>query len=342
MVYESRKSRLGKEEKENYERMLYALRAFRQDFPILPCSPEKLLSLYGDLVSDHPELFYVSPSYSYEQGPDSMSLHFSYLYGKEEAMRMSKEMEALAQSFSMSSKRESVDAFLSWIIRECRYEIDDENNQNASSVLLAKVAQCSGFAKSLKYVCDHQKIMSFIINGELHNEEGEWAPHAWNLVYLDGKYHHVDPTCILASNPGGNFANEAFHFWNDYQMRKTHRWKEEEYPPSLFALDPDTHMPVKIDEDSLPSFSSPDELEKWLKKEYRKGQREYLFNLEGEEGDEEKMKLIQSALKRFMNACRISGNASTQYGGNSFKITLSEENSPFSGMASLFKKIFGR
>ncbi|WP_434336280.1 MAG6410 family transglutaminase-related lipoprotein [Mycoplasma capricolum] len=86
-----------------------------------------------------------------------------------------------------------------WVTTNIKYDWNLENlfsNQSAYSGLVLKNTVCTGYAKAFKMIMDELNIPSRIITGTARfgNLTGRGSRHAWNMVEIDGKWYHVDPT----------------------------------------------------------------------------------------------------------------------------------------------------
>ncbi len=75
------------------------------------------------------------------------------------------------------------------------YDGSAENAHNAYGALVEGRAVCEGYAEAFAYLLRKAGIQSFIVTGKSANPgSGTSEGHAWNLVRIDGKYYHADPT----------------------------------------------------------------------------------------------------------------------------------------------------
>lgn len=98
-----------------------------------------------------------------------------------------------------------------WLIENLKYDItmQKENNSNIYGALIENNVVCEGYAKAFKYILDDLEIPCVIICGEVVDENGISQKHAWNEVYLNGKWYAIDVTWddpIIIG--GGNLTNE--------------------------------------------------------------------------------------------------------------------------------------
>ena len=98
-----------------------------------------------------------------------------------------------------------------WLIDNIKYDVtmQKENNSNIYGALIENNVVCEGYAKAFKYILDDLEIPCVIICGEVVDEKGIIQKHAWNEVYLNGKWYAIDVTWddpIIIG--GGNLTNE--------------------------------------------------------------------------------------------------------------------------------------
>ena len=60
--------------------------------------------------------------------------------------------------------------------------------------LIDKECVCEGYAKTLKYLLNAANIPCEIIQGQATSSSGKTESHAWNIVYLEGKWYYIDAT----------------------------------------------------------------------------------------------------------------------------------------------------
>jgi len=106
-----------------------------------------------------------------------------------------KELENKARQLSGSAlnSRDKLKACHDFIVNHARYaspaEIKNQDVHSAASLMLNGVAVCQGYASAFKIMCDAIRFPCVILIG---SSKGEI--HAWNLVYLDRQWLHVDVT----------------------------------------------------------------------------------------------------------------------------------------------------
>ena len=91
--------------------------------------------------------------------------------------------------------------------------------RTAYGALVEGSAEGEGFAMAYKAVCDLLGLECMVVSGRLDKET-----HAWNIVCLDGIYHHVDASQLGAGGYTGVLQNDE-EMWGRYW------WDIDLYPP---------------------------------------------------------------------------------------------------------------
>jgi hypothetical protein len=96
---------------------------------------------------------------------------------------------------------EKVKSFYDWIALNIRYDVAEarqvnrsSKKQEAASVLRSGKAVCHGYATLFTELCNLSGIPSFLISGYTRQDQFSNEGHAWNVVFVEGKWHHVDVT----------------------------------------------------------------------------------------------------------------------------------------------------
>ncbi len=97
------------------------------------------------------------------------------------------------------SHTEKYRAIFNWIIKEIKYDLVQAENgvdsNRPSLVLKNRKCVCFGYANLLKIMCYTQDIPAMVVLGEAFWNNGKKiGDHAWDYVYLDGRWLVSDPT----------------------------------------------------------------------------------------------------------------------------------------------------
>jgi len=122
-----------------------------------------------------------------------------------------------------------------WLVASLTYDAsagDDTDENGSYGALASRRTMCRGYAETL---CLLLKCYTDIdvreAVGNARRDEGEdWIGHAWNLVYVDGRWIQVDATF---DDPEGNPDGTVLHYYfgqNDTVMKANHQWNADYYP----------------------------------------------------------------------------------------------------------------
>lgn len=99
------------------------------------------------------------------------------------------------------SDREKVKAVHDWIIQQTKYDIENqrrrtipEDSYHIEGVMLKGVAVCNGYVEAFDYFMEVLGIPHEVVVGKSVGRGGAVGSHAWNRVWIDGKWLSVDCT----------------------------------------------------------------------------------------------------------------------------------------------------
>lgn len=175
-------------------------------------SVSDLDTVYQGFLYDHPEIFWLSSSYSYrvsgsaagEETADAVSV-IPIPETAEELDLQIREFESAAQNMldraeKADGDRERAEILYRCLTDEIEYEEEAlydstlQNEHTAYGAIAKKEAVCDGFALAYKYLLDRCGIKCILIPGT-----SEGMPHVWNTVFWDNAWHEADPTWDAAS-----------------------------------------------------------------------------------------------------------------------------------------------
>lgn len=158
---------------------------------------------YFKILNDNPQLFYVAGQYSgsFYQGADTInSYKVTYLYDKETAMQMRKDLEkaaeqAVAQVDTSLDDYEQALIVHDYLVQNCEYDYENyQKNQvpdishTAYGSLVNHIAVCDGYSDAFSYIMDNKLGISCDV------VSSQAMAHAWNMIEIGGKWYHVDAT----------------------------------------------------------------------------------------------------------------------------------------------------
>ena len=83
-----------------------------------------------------------------------------------------------------------------YLIDNVEYDSNYEsvNPYSIYGTLVQGQAVCEGYSRTFKYLLNAAGIECELVQGSATNSEGTTQSHAWNIVYLEGKWYYVDTT----------------------------------------------------------------------------------------------------------------------------------------------------
>ena len=121
---------------------------------------------------------------------------------------------------------QKLDMLYAYLINTCAYAPTWEKNRanTAWGALIYKEAQCSGYARAFKALCDAVDIPCYYV----HASEAAYNPsHQWNIVQIGGKWYHIDTQACIFLVSDAVYANMGME-WDRSQFPQC--------PESFFAI----------------------------------------------------------------------------------------------------------
>lgn len=327
--------RLSYEKKREYETFLSAAQSGETEFRTFLTRNEDIMEVFSAVLNDHPEVYDLSPFYEMEMQYIGLRkrvlMKFSYLYSIKDMKKIDDKMVEVYNSLQKRNGVDFLDGIVEYFVMNCRYGRDDRVNQNAASSLYFHEAQCSGFARGMKFLCDRKGIPCIVIEGFI-KQNGRKENHAWNLVYLDGSYYHICPTTILGSNPDKTLPIfKPTFLLSDRKMQENgFVWEMRDYPicPMNHPLADSRSYSQQGSasgtnaNSSLKHFSSLAPLRAYMEEEYKKGNKSVTFILDIGNSGQEKMKYVSNAAMMVAQKLHASGSINYSYDGTSLTVEL--------------------
>lgn len=129
-----------------------------------------------------------------------INLTINRVYSNADIEKINKELDKIENKIIKSNKddRTNIKAIHDYIIKNTKYSEDNNNNYEFNNASTAKgvffdgFATCNGYTDAAALLLDRLNIKNIRISG---------GSHIWNLVYLDGKWLHLDLTWDDPVNP---------------------------------------------------------------------------------------------------------------------------------------------
>ena len=237
-------SNLGPDQKA-YDAALKCFQSRGRDFS--PPSTVKVVELFINILNEHPEIFYVGQEVKISSGFFQRSVSPLYLYSPSETEKLRRQIDAVAEEIISANINEhqsdydKVRALHDYLKTNVEYDyanisstrVNERNFAEAHNIigpLLKKKCVCEGFAKAFKFLCDKIGLESWVVSGT-GNSAVDSGPHAWNIVRINGYYHHVDVTWDNQFSDSALVPNYGYMNLSDEEISKDHTWNRKHYPP---------------------------------------------------------------------------------------------------------------
>lgn len=196
-------SKLNKKEKKCYLELYEAILKSESGITINNISEEKINTIIGYILADHPEIFW-SEGYAtcYEEDVDkNIEVYPIYNALKGEKKSTKKKLEKIRDEIVSSIQAESdydkVKAVYDYVIQNTEYVEGSQYNQSIMGAMLNKQTVCAGYAKTVQYLLKALGVDSTYIAGTTvknPTDSAEPVRHAWNMVKVNGDYFYLDAT----------------------------------------------------------------------------------------------------------------------------------------------------
>lgn len=107
---------------------------------------------------------------------------------------------------NLTSEELKARAIFSWILNHIKYDqilVKQKNayefQYEAEFVYKIREATCVGYSALFAEMCKHASITTYAIGGYVKDHESfehiyPYSTHMWNVIYLNGRWHHIDLT----------------------------------------------------------------------------------------------------------------------------------------------------
>lgn len=308
-------AQLTPDEQEIYRQVLSSLQEMEEETEVSTQDTAVLEEIFLAVMNDHPEIFYAE-GYEftrYLRGDQVEKLTFSgkYTMTEQEASEKAALIEAEADAWlagrpqNSTSEYETVKYLYETLIQKTDYKLEAESNQTIVSVFLYGESVCQGYARALQYLLQKAGIACTLATGEAGG-----VGHAWDVVRVDNRWYHVDPTWgdvsyrlegqeEISSRPAVSY---DYLCVGSEEIKRTHTIREEEKLPvcdakgasyyereGLYLTEPDEAKLDQIFADALERKESfltlkcaDDSTFVWLKNVLLKEQKIFRWLPEGE------------------------------------------------------------
>jgi hypothetical protein len=153
-------------------------------------------------------------------------------HASEEARGYDTAMQAIrSQIFSPDmTDEQKIKAAHDYIVATYRYdlgenrEITEEERHTFVGLLKHGTGVCEAYMEMFYYLMRYENIECVKVYGEAPSPTGEYGLHAWNVVYVNDGYYHVDTTFDDPVPDQGPVISYDYYLKTDDEMAKTHVW----------------------------------------------------------------------------------------------------------------------
>ena len=172
--------------------------------PASGASYADLLLVRSSFEADHPEIFWLSSSFSMIYSGENLSgIRLSYngtSSGRsQKAAALNAQIEAALKTLNAGMNKFEIELALhDWVCNKVVYDTATANNPSsptspytysAYGALVEGRALCEGYSRAFQLLLNQVGIKCTLITGESNG-----VGHMWNAVNIDNKWYHVDST----------------------------------------------------------------------------------------------------------------------------------------------------
>lgn len=215
-------SMLTESMKQLYRQIYANAEELNQSFrPAVEVTADQLYTVFEAVTGDHPELFWLDTEYSckYMSGGQVVEINLKYYDLVNRIDGAKREFENAAEEILQGARGLATDLEKERYVHDALiakdvYQASASRNQSAYSALVDGQTVCAGYARAFQYLLLKLGIPCYYCMGY----SGE--DHAWNIVYVDGRYRNVDVTW-------DDTENDTYQYFNcsDQAFAKTHMRK---------------------------------------------------------------------------------------------------------------------
>ncbi|MCD8048545.1 MAG: hypothetical protein LUG52_02900 [Clostridia bacterium] len=227
-----------------YDAALQCFQNRGKSFPV--AGSLQATELVAEVLNDHPEIFYVGQEFKIMSSLMRRDILPCYLYSHAETVQLKSQLDLAAETIignsinDHQSDYDKVRSLHDYLKSNLEYDTaaassrtPNERNiaqaHNIVGALLNNKCVCEGFAKAFKFLCDKIGLECWVVSGKGSSSIGA-GPHAWNIVRINGYYHHVDVTWDNQFSDSSAMPNYGYMNLSDDEIAKDHTWNRKNYP----------------------------------------------------------------------------------------------------------------
>lgn len=227
---------LSRQYKEAYSAISAAMDSLQLNAHLPIISAEEALSIYNKVISENRNGYFYKPvNVRILKSIMGTTLYMTMCPEAEKRISFCCGVEFEIEDIISVAAQERAE--YDKILRVYKYFIDQfryvqTNTENekyhmTASPFLYREAVCEGFALAFSAIMNRLCIPCGIVSGTstLNNMRG---PHAWNIIYHEGNYYHIDVTWDICTKEKGHFFD--YFLLDDKLVRRDHHWDDNSIP----------------------------------------------------------------------------------------------------------------
>ena len=315
--------------RKTYDAVLDCLKNHRRGAAV---GGQPAVELLTAVLQEHPELFYVTQEFAVSVSLLKREVVPRYLYSVSEEETIRRRLEDTAQEILQEcinghqSDYDKIKSLHDYLKVHLEYDTDAAGNRkpkdrrsweahNIVGGLLHRKCVCEGYSKSMKFLCDRIGLECWVVSGT-GSGALEQGPHSWNIVNINGYYHHVDVTWDHQYAESSNIPNYGYLNLCDEEIAKDHTWNRRHYP--VCPSDPYNYFRVN---NSL--IDTRAQLETFLYNCFQMEEEYIMFKVvRGSQLEREINGCLQDSVRRAYGRCRHVSVGNYKYGGIPEQLTF--------------------
>ncbi len=180
--------------------MLYSMFEDFTESRRIEATEDELKEAFMAVHYDNSDFFWVDIKYSFIDYGASVEFSPNYRFDRETAESMKSVLNNKINEIVKGSEKYLTDYEKELYFHNCICEVTDYDEETfgklgdtAYSALINGKAICEGYARAMQLLLDKAGIPSYLVVGDVADEDGTEA-HMWNVVEIDGENYHLDVT----------------------------------------------------------------------------------------------------------------------------------------------------
>ena len=221
---------LEKLEKHAYNEILSKIYDMPETVSIPAIDSDSFNKVFSALLCDNPDLFFVGRKCTLSFHLLETDCKIEYIIGKEDYEAQKAELDGACDAVisSLTSPHDEWQTekeIHDYIVENCAYKIVESEHiySSAYGALVNGEAACEGYSKAAKLLFDKAGIESSVVSGISRGFDGEYDPHMWNAVKINGGFYYLDCTWDdPVSSDGKEYTAYSYFNVSDEMIASSH------------------------------------------------------------------------------------------------------------------------